>query len=60
MPESRGGAKGRDREKKKKKEISRGAAEHEAQSDQYFLVTASISVRNKPSLINHAEKRAKL
>lgn len=29
--------------------------EHVAQSNQYFLVTGSISLRNKPSLIRHME-----
>lgn len=40
------------------KEISRAAAEHVAQSNQYFLVTAGISLRNKPSLINHMENHS--
>lgn len=38
------------------KEISGAAVEHVAQSNQYFLVTAGISLRNKPSLINSVEK----
>lgn len=31
------------------------AAEHVAQSNQYFLATAGAGVRNKPSLTNHLE-----
>ena len=56
-PESRGEAKRVNRRKKKK--ISRTAAEHVAQSNQYFLVTAGISLRNKPSLIKHTENHSK-
>lgn len=33
---------------RREKKISRAAAEHVAQSNQYFLVTVGISVRNKP------------
>lgn len=32
--------------------------EHVAQSNQYFLVTVGISLRNKPSLINHMENHS--
>lgn len=45
-----------ERRDKTEKEISRAAAEHVAQFNQYFLVIAGISLRNKPSLINHMEK----
>lgn len=37
------------------KEIRRAAAEHVVQFNQYFLVTAGISLRIKPSLINDME-----
>lgn len=48
----------RDSRGKKKKGISGAAAEHVAQSNQYFLVTAGIGLRNKPSLINHMENHS--
>lgn len=43
---------------KTEKEISRAAAEHVAQFNQYFLVIVGISLRNKPCLINHMENHS--